>query len=73
MATSTGVVKWFKDELGYGFIRPDDGTADVFVHYSGIVADGPGRRNLDEGDRVSYETSTNAKGVKAENVSVLDG
>jgi CspA family cold shock protein len=65
----TGIVKWFNAEKGYGFITPDDGSADVFVHFSAIVADG--YKKLIEGQKVSFETEPDprgAKGVRATNV-----
>ena len=62
-----GTVKWFNQEKGYGFISPDEGGDDLFVHYSGIV--GEGFRSLDEGDRVSFEVTRGKKGLQAENVS----
>jgi CspA family cold shock protein len=62
-----GTVKWFNDEKGYGFIRPDDGGEDLFVHHTGIV--GEGFKSLDEGDKVSYEAAQGRKGLQAENVS----
>ncbi len=62
-----GTVKWFNEEKGYGFISPDDGGEDLFVHYSGI--EGAGFRSLDEGDRVTYEVIQGRKGLQAENVS----
>jgi CspA family cold shock protein len=64
-----GTVKWFSDEKGYGFITPDDGSKDVFVHYSGIA--GGGFKNLQEGDKVSYEVTEGRKGLQATNVSKL--
>ena len=62
-----GTVKWFNDEKGYGFISPDEGGEDLFVHYSGIT--GSGFRTLEEGARVSYEPTQGKKGMQAENVS----
>ncbi len=61
-----GTVKWFSQEKGYGFITPDEGGEDIFVHYSGIA--GSGFRSLEEGDRVSYEPTRGRKGEQAENV-----
>ena len=62
-----GTVKWFNDEKGYGFIQPDDGGDDLFVHYSAIS--GNGFRSLEEGDKVSYEATQGKKGMQAVNVS----
>ena len=63
---ATGTVKWFSDEKGFGFITPDDGSQDVFVHHSAIVGDG--YRSLDEGTKVSYESEPSDKGPRASNV-----
>ena len=62
-----GTVKWFSDEKGYGFIRPDDGSEDVFVHHTGITGDG--FKSLEEGDKVTYEVTQGRKGLQAENVT----
>lgn len=68
MAT-IGVVKWFNDGKGYGFITPDDGEKDCFVHYSAIQGDG--FRSLKEGERVEFEMVQGDKGPAAENVVKL--
>ena len=60
-------VKWFNGEKGYGFISPDDGGEDLFVHYGGIA--GGGFRTLEEGQKVSYEATRGQKGRQAENVT----
>ena len=62
-----GTVKWFSQEKGYGFISPDDGGEDVFVHYSAIECGG--FRSLGEGEKVTYEVSQGSKGPQAANVS----
>ena len=59
-----GTVKWFNADKGYGFIAPDDGTSDVFVHHSVIQADG--YRSLQDNQRVEYTASQGAKGPQAE-------
>jgi cold shock protein len=64
-----GTVKWFSEEKGYGFITPEDGSNDLFVHYSSI--EGEGFKSLEEGARVSYEATQGRKGMQAENVSKL--
>jgi cold shock protein len=66
---ATGTVKWFSDDKGFGFIAPDEGNRDLFVHHSGINADG--YRTLSEGARVSYEEEQGDKGPKAVNVTRL--
>ncbi len=66
-----GTVKWFNAEKGFGFIAPDDGTADVFVHHSAIKADG--YRTLEENQRVEFTTSRGPKGPQAETVQAIDG
>jgi cold shock protein len=63
---ATGTVKWFSSEKGYGFITPDDGSPDVFVHFSAIA--GEGYRNLDEGQKVEYEVTKGPKGPQAAGV-----
>jgi cold shock protein len=64
-----GTVKWFNSDKGYGFIAPDDGTADVFVHHSTIKTDG--FRTLNENQRVEYTTARGPKGLQAEEVHPL--
>jgi CspA family cold shock protein len=65
----TGTVKWFSDEKGFGFITPDDGARDLFVHHTSIQVDG--YRSLAEGSKVSYEEEAGPKGPKAINVTRL--
>jgi CspA family cold shock protein len=65
----TGTVKWFSDEKGFGFITPDEGSKDLFVHHSSIEADG--YRSLSEGARVEYESEQGDKGPKAINVRAI--
>ena len=62
----TGTVKWFNDEKGYGFITPDGGAKDCFVHHSAIQ--GSGFKSLREGDRVEFDTESGPKGPSATNV-----
>ena len=61
-----GTVKWFSDEKGFGFITPDDGGKDLFVHHTGIIGDG--YRSLEEGAKVEYETEAGPKGPAATGV-----
>jgi CspA family cold shock protein len=62
-------VKWFNASKGFGFIKPDDGSADVFAHFSAI--EGSGFRELAEGQKVDYETEQGPKGLQAKRVRVL--
>jgi CspA family cold shock protein len=62
-----GTVKWFNDAKGFGFIAPEDGGADVFVHYTAI--DAKGFRSLQEGQRVQYEVTQGPKGSQAAGVT----
>lgn len=65
----TGIVKWFDSAKGFGFITPDDGSRDIFVHHSAIVGDG--YKSLDEGQRVSFGTQSGPKGPSATNVAAV--
>ena len=67
--STTGTVKWFNDSKGFGFITPDEGEKDCFVHYSAIQGDG--FKSLAEGDRVEFEVGEGPKGPAAENVTRL--
>ena len=67
MARTTGTVKWFNDAKGFGFITPESGSKDCFVHYSAIQ--GNGFKTLAEGDRVEFDMVQGEKGPSAENVS----
>jgi cold shock protein len=66
---ATGTVKWFNDQKGFGFIAPEDGGADVFVHYSNIKADG--YASLEDNQKVEYEPAEGRKGMEATNVRPL--
>ena len=64
---TTGTVKWFNDAKGFGFITPEDGGRDCFVHHSSIQGDG--FKTLDEGEQVEFDLVQNSKGPAAENVA----
>lgn len=66
MTTQTGIVKWFNDSKGFGFITPDNGGNDVFAHFQDIQANG--FKSLSENQRVSYELGKGPKGEKATNI-----
>ena len=68
---TTGTVKWFKDEKGFGFITREDGESDVFVHHTAIQDDSGGFKSLNEGDRVEFDVVQGQKGPAAENVVKL--
>jgi CspA family cold shock protein len=65
---ATGTVKWFSDDKGYGFITPEDGSKDLFVHHTGIA--GEGFKSLSEGAKVEFEPAEGPKGPQATNVRV---
>ena len=66
---ATGTVKWFNNDKGFGFITPDEGGKDLFVHHSAI--NGSGFRSLADGDKVSYDSEDGDKGPKAINVTTM--
>ncbi len=68
---ATGTVKWFNDQKGFGFIAPDDGGEDLFVHHTNINADG--YRSLQEGQKVEFEPGQGRKGPEATNVQPVAG
>jgi CspA family cold shock protein len=66
---ATGVVKWFNDEKGFGFISPEGGSKDVFVHHTNIA--GSGFKSLPEGAKVEFDTQEGQKGLEATNVRTV--
>lgn len=66
---ATGIVSWFDSDKGFGFIAPEDGSADVFAHFSAIV--GTGRRDLVENQRVEFDVEQGPKGLQATNIRAL--
>ena len=66
---ATGTVKWFNADKGFGFIAPDDGSADVFAHYSAIAASG--FRSLNENQRVEFEVTQGQRGPQAANIRAV--
>ncbi|PJE78506.1 Cold shock-like protein CspG [invertebrate metagenome] len=69
MSTTTGTVKWFNDEKGFGFIAQENGGPDVFAHFRQIVGDG--FRTLSEGQRVEFKVTQGQKGLQAEEIRAL--
>jgi len=67
---ATGIVKWFNGSKGFGFIAPDDGSDDVFVHFNSIQMDG--YKSLDEGQKVNFEIEDGPKGPAAVNVTAAE-
>ena len=66
---ATGTVKWINSDKGYGFIAPDDASADVFAHFTAIA--GTGHRNLEEAQKVEFDTERGQKGPQASNIRVI--
>ncbi len=67
-----GTVKWFNKKKGYGFITPDDGSPDIFVHYSAIAGEDSEFKIVYEGDIVEYEVTEGQKGPQASNVTIIE-
>ncbi|RXZ38892.1 cold-shock protein [Oxalobacteraceae bacterium CAVE-383] len=66
---ATGIVKWFNDSKGFGFITPDEGGEDLFAHFSAIQSNG--FKSLQENQRVSFEVTTGPKGKQASNIQAI--
>ncbi|WP_293781360.1 cold-shock protein [uncultured Oxalicibacterium sp.] len=66
---ATGIVKWFNDAKGFGFITPDEGGEDLFAHFSAIQSNG--FKSLQENQRVSFEVTTGPKGKQASNIQAI--
>ena len=66
----TGTVKWFSDDKGFGFITPDDGDKDLFVHHTGILGDG--YRSLTEGAKVSFDAEVGDKGPNIDSIEIAE-
>ena len=66
-----GVIIWFNDRRGYGFLQPDDGGKDLFVHYSNIISDA-NFKTLVAGQKVSYTIGSNKNGPQAEQVKIVE-
>ena len=69
---ATGTVKWFNARKGFGFITPDEGDKDIFVHFSAIKVEGDEFANLNENDKVEFDSSQGEKGLEAKNVVVTE-
>lgn len=70
MSTATGVVKWFNNAKGYGFVTPDQGEQDIFIHFSAIAMEG--YKTLKEGQKVEFELQEGPKGLHAANLQAAD-